>query len=284
MLSAESEDTFLSRTNDLGEAPDPFPDARSADEFPESKFMNSIGMEFIRIPAGEFVMGIPDAGSGPAPPECRPHRVKIAKSFFMGRYEVTQKHFLEVVGRNPSYHTREVAGVDNTDSFPVENLTWSDAKEFCERLSAKPDEKAAGRRYRLPTEAEWEYVCRAGSEKAHKLPDRQAAITLGEAAGVSPLPVTDVGRFLPNAFGVYDMRGNVWEWCADAFSRKYYLNSPNNDPKGPHLNAYLATVRGADWIFAGEPCRINYSPMQPAGRNHYVGMRALCVIVPEANR
>ncbi len=129
---------------------------------------NSIGMKLVLIPAGKFLMGSARDEKGHHPSEEPQHEVVISQPFYMGVYEVTQGQYRQVMGNNPSFYSPrgeardEVAGLD-TDNFPVENVTWHDAQAFCQRLSALWRERAAGRVYRLPTEAEWEYACRAGT-------------------------------------------------------------------------------------------------------------------------
>ncbi|OYV91581.1 MAG: hypothetical protein B7Z73_05415, partial [Planctomycetia bacterium 21-64-5] len=243
-----------------------------------ARFVNSLGMRFVTVPAGTFTMGVPDVGNNaPAPPECPPHEVKISRAFWLGEHEVTQAQYESVMGHNPSHHLADVAGVESTDDFPVENVTWYDGAEFCRRLSEAPEEKAEHRRYRLPTEAEWEYACRAGKSEAYRwttrrMPDDKS----GEAAGIEPaLPVANVGGYPANAFGLHDMRGNVWEWCGDWFDRAYYRRSPLADPRGP-AEGYLKVVRGSDWIFVGEVCRINYPIMSPWRKSPFVGFRVVC--------
>lgn len=273
VLRSESEDDLLTRTNDLKEAWEHGPPKNSGD-LPK-ELINSIGMAFVNIPASEFVMGEPDDGFGKAPPECPPHRVKITKPFLLGIHEVTQKQFFDIQEQNPSVHTAEFAKADSVDSFPVDSVTWQEAQEFCQRLSERPEEKAAGREYRLPTEAEWEYACRSGQSGRRKLPDPKTATATGEAAGVTPLPVGPVGRFPPNPFGLHDMRGNVWEWCSDWFDRDYYSRSRESDPSGPRTG-FLKVVRGGDWKFTGERCLIDYPIMPAWTRNPFVGFRVVC--------
>ena len=243
---------------------------------------NSIGMRFAAVQAGTFTMGVPDEGnSEPAPPECPPHEVEITRGFWLGEHEVTQAQFQAVLERNPSHHSPQVAGVESTDDFPVEDVTWYEAVEFCRRLSELPEEKAGHRRYRLPTEAEWEYACRAGKSEPYRWAlHRPAGDQSGEAAGIEPpLPVVKVGSYPANEFGLHDMRGNVWEWCADWFDRGYYSRSTPTDPQGPAAG-YLKVVRGGDWIFVGEVCRINYPIMSPWQRSPFVGFRVVCDAAP----
>lgn len=244
---------------------------------------NSIGMGLVVIPSGEFVMGIPDVGFGVAPPECPPHKVSITYSFLLGQHEVTQSQFERIMRRNPSFHNSEMASVANTTEFPVESVSWDDAAEFCKRLSVLPEEVSAGRRYRLPTEAEWEYACRAGQQMPHNLSThRRADDDSGENAGMIPsLPISRVGSYRPNSFGVYDMRGNVWEWTNDWFDRSYYSRSPSKDPQGP-ASGFIKVVRGGDWTFVGEPCHINYAMTPPWKASPYLGFRVVCVLFRES--
>jgi formylglycine-generating enzyme required for sulfatase activity len=190
---------------------------------------NSLGMKFVLIHAGEFIMGLPDAGNeNDVPPECPAHRVRISRPYYLASHEVMQRDFARIMAHNPSYHqTGELADAA-TDCFPVEQVTWLAATEFCQKLSQLPPERAAGRQYRLPTEAEWEYACRCGSiEPYSSRQGRKPEYDSGDAIGIEPaLPIKPVGSFSPNAFGLYDMRGNVWEWCADWFDRDYYSRSP----------------------------------------------------------
>lgn len=273
---------LLARTSDLTDA-SALPTIPWTADSPKT-LKNSLGMEFALIPAGEFEMGLPDQGFGPAPVEAPPHQVKITSPYFLGKTEVTQSQFESVLGINPSHHLPAVTAAPTTSDFPVEQVTWDQAQAFCVKLSSAAAEQAAGRRYRLPTEAEWEYACRAGSDQPHVIPLSQSATAAtGEAAGVQPAyEVGAVGRFSKNAFGLYDMRGNVWEWCGDWFDRDYYARSPAADPRGP-ATGFLKVVRGSDWIFVGEPCMINYPIMQPWKRSPFVGFRIVCEQV-EANR
>ncbi len=258
------------------EAPDDSPrPARSSGTLASGTPMtNSIGMSLVVLPAGEFEMGVPDEGNSAAPPpECPVHKVRIEAPFWMGTREVTQREYREVMEGNPSLHQDGAM----TDEFPVESVTWDDAQEFCRRLSKRDEEKAAGRRYRLPTEAEWEYGSRSGKSVPYRWTGRRGdGDDTGANVAVSPtLPIAKVSSYRANDFGLYDMRGNVWEWCSDWFDRSYYKRAPLVDPRGP-ATGYLKVVRGGDWTFVGELCRINYPMMPPWKGSRYVGFRVVC--------
>jgi formylglycine-generating enzyme required for sulfatase activity len=238
----------------------------------ERPFVNSAGMRFIVVPAGEYTMGVPDTGHGSPPAECPAHRVRITRAFLMGACEVTRAEFRKAMGEGSSEELDE--------RLPMVGVTWREAAEFCRRLSARPEERSAGRHYRLPTEAEWEYACRAGRDEPYEWSQyRSADDESGDAAGITPpLPLAPVGSYPPNAFGLHDMRGNAWEWTADWFDRDYYLRSPRDDPRGPS-SGYLKVVRGGDWRFVGELCHIDYPMLPPWKANPAVGFRVVCEIV-----
>jgi formylglycine-generating enzyme required for sulfatase activity len=217
---------------------------------------NSIGMKLALIPAGPFLMGTTgDTGRE------KQHRVQITKPFYLGVYEVTQEDYEKVIGKNPSSFSSigenkdEVKGME-TGRFPVESVSWEDAQEFCSRLSEKE-----GRQYRLPTEAEWEYACRAGTTTEYYTGDGERS--LGEAGwygwiqtpkGNSQQRTNRVGQKKPNAFGLFDMHGNVREWCADWYDEDYYGASPASDPKGPSTGS-LRVTRGGGWSSYAVYCR-----------------------------
>ncbi|TWT62747.1 formylglycine-generating enzyme family protein [Rubinisphaera italica] len=197
---------------------------------------NTIGMKFVTIPAGEFLMGAPETDLKAEEDEKPQHRVVITQDFHLGQFEVTQAQYAEVMGNNPSEFSkggREADAVKNlqTDQFPVEFVNWYEANLFCKKISELPAEKAAGRSYRLPTEAEWEYACRAGTTTRFsfgKEPDPRYANYLGDIGHPRP-----VGSYPPNPFGLYDMHGNVLEWCSDWHVDDYFQHSPVEDPTGP---------------------------------------------------
>ncbi len=180
---------------------------------------NSVGMEFVYIPAGTFEMGATDdSESSPV------HRVTISSGFYLGKYEVTQEEYKKVTGTNPSYF-------ENCPRCPVEMVSWNDARDFIEKLNAKGDGT-----YRLPTEAEWEYSEQAGTRAVSP-----RAIETGWYRSNSEGKTHEVGTKQPNAWGLYDMNGNVTEWVADRFGG--YPNESVTDPLGP--------LTGSDRVFRG---------------------------------
>jgi len=224
---------------------------------------NSIGMRMILIPAEEFLMGSPDSDSDASADEKPQHRVKITRPFYLGVCPVTQEEYERVMGENPSHFQGD-------PQRPVEQVSWDDAVEFCRRLSEKE-----GKTYRLPTEAEWEYACRAGSTTKWCFGDSESQ--LGEYAWYtvnSRSTTHPVGKKEPNDWGVYDMHGNVWEWCADWYAQDYYGGSPTDDPKGPSSGA-LRVLRGGSWGgvpgYSRSANRFRGSP--PADRYFLLGFR-----------
>jgi formylglycine-generating enzyme required for sulfatase activity len=220
------------------------------DDTPLAKdFINSIGMKFRLIPAGEFMMGSPEDDENRFRDE-KQHQVRIAKPYYFGVYEVTQEQYERIMGNNPS----KFKGSTN----PVENVTWDEAVEFCKKLSAEE-----GRSYRLPTEAEWEYACRAGKTTpfyfGSSIHSKQANFNGNYPIGAKKGPflkrTITVGSYAPNAFGLYDMHGNVWEWCSDWYGQGYYEKSPTVNPTGPASGSKRLN-RGGGWESNAQFCRL----------------------------
>lgn len=205
---------------------------------------NSIGIKFVLIPPGEFIMGSPTNEPGREGNEAS-HKVKLTQPFGLAVYEVTQEQYQQVMGNNPS----RFKGPKN----PVEMVSWDDAVEFCSRLSALPDEKASGYIYRLPTEAEWEYACRAGTTTKYSFGDNDAQ--LGDYAWYdlnSNKSSHPVGQKRANPWGLYDMHGNVWEWCHDWYGD--YPGGAVEDPTGLPSGTKRA-YRGGCWGYFSVGCR-----------------------------
>jgi len=171
---------------------------------------NSIGMKLVLVPKGTFMMGSPESDVNRQKNETQ-HEVTISKGYYLGVYEVTQAQYEKVIGKNPSLYQGAIVGNENAD-LPVENVSWHDAVEFCKKLSDLPEEKKAGRVYRLPTEAQREYACRAGSKTAYSFDDEEGLLPeYGWFSSNSSDRTHTVGLLEPNAWGLYDMHGNVWE-------------------------------------------------------------------------
>jgi formylglycine-generating enzyme required for sulfatase activity len=232
---------------------------------------NSLGMEFVLIPAGRFHMGAPQ-GTEDADTDERPlHEVEITRPFYLGVHLVTQGEYQLVTGTNRSAF-RRVARCD-TRRFPIEGVSWYDAMAFIQMLSNLPQEKAAGRVYRLPTEAEWEYACRAWFSPewtfhcGDTLSTAQANIREGdddEEEGPAFLRRPQVvGSYPPNAFALYDLHGNLAEWCSDWYRPRYYSRCARKDPPGPKSGVYRI-LRGGAWGDRAHSCRtsrrIHFSP------------------------
>jgi formylglycine-generating enzyme required for sulfatase activity len=212
---------------------------------------NSIGMKLVLIPKGTFMMGSPESEQGRNEIENQ-HEVTISKDYYLGVYEVTQAQYEKVMGKNPSHFQGAIVGNENAD-LPVEKVSWDDAVEFCKKLSDLPEEKKAGREYRLPTEAEWEYACRAGSKTVYSFDDEEGLLPeYGWFDRNSSNRTHTVGLLDPNAWGLYDMHGNVWEWCSDRYGE--YPKGAVADPTGPEMGS-LRVIRGGSWNFAAAECR-----------------------------
>jgi formylglycine-generating enzyme required for sulfatase activity len=226
---------------------------------------NSIGMKLRLIPAGEFMMGSPTTESDRIDTETQ-HRVSITKPFYLGVTEVTQEQYQKVMGKNPSQFKRP--------QNPVEKVSWAEAVEFCGKLSAMPAEKTSGYVYRLPTEAEWEYACRSGTTTAYGFGDDASRLgDYGWFEGNSDSSTHPVGEKKPNAWGLYDMHGNVWEWCQDWYGD--YPSGSATDPTGA-TSGSIRAFRGGGWLFFARGCRSAYRIWcTPEYRSYGLGFRVL---------
>lgn len=308
---------------------------------------NSLGMEFVRIPAGEFLMGNDESPESLAKAypeyearrfvdlsdEAPVHRVRITRAFYLGQFEVTVGQFRKFIelsgyvpesiadgtggygyrrdydpassargdtfeGRDPRYSWRN-PGFTQGEDHPAINITWNDAVALAQWLSQRE-----GKKYRLPTEAEWEYACRAGSRTRYHNGDTPASLlqvanTFDQMTQrywphwqAYALPGSDgfaftapVGSFTPNAWGLYDMHGNAWEWVSDFFDDTYYAHSPMDDPTGP-ATGNLRVRRGGSWHTWALYARSAYRNVNtPSTRYPLVGMRLLLELDhPEKNQ
>ena len=231
---------------------------------------NEVTMDFVYIPGGKFLMGSPRSEKQHYDSESPQHWVTVPE-FFMGKYQVTQAQWQAVMGNNPSYFKGE--------NRPVENVSWYDCVEFCKKLSP-----IIGRECRLPTEAEWEYACRAGTTTpfyfgetiTSDLANYYGNYTYAnESQGVYREETTPVGQFPPNAFGLYDMHGNVWEWCLDSWHDNYQ-KAPTDGRAWRENDNDSYIIRGGSWDIFAFICRSAYRmSYDPVARVSNSGFRVV---------
>ncbi|GCA78101.1 SUMF1/EgtB/PvdO family nonheme iron enzyme [Microcystis aeruginosa] len=233
------------------------------------KISNGVTLEMVSLPAGQFLMGSPDSDPDARDAEKPQHQVKV-NSFAIGKYPVTQAQYEAVMGTNPSRF-------QNNPQNPVERVSWNNAQAFCQKLS-----QITGKTYRLPTEAEWEYACRAGTTTRYYFGDD--ASQLGDYAWYSANSQSKthpVGQKKPNAWGLYDMIGNVWEWCEDDWHDNY-IGAPKDGSAWPINNdnrSHLKCLRGGSWSSYKAPdyCRSAIrSRNLPSYDNYSRGFRVVC--------
>jgi formylglycine-generating enzyme required for sulfatase activity len=218
------------------------------------KLGNNITLEMVQIPSGFFMMGSPDTEQNRQSYESPQHQVNVP-AFSIGKFVVTQEQYQQIMGNNPSYFTEKGA------KRPVEQVSWNNAVEFCQKLSEK-----TGREYRLPSEAEWEYACRAGTTTPFHFGEtittelanyNGTSIYASEPKGKHLQRTTDVGIFPPNAFGLYDMHGNVWEWCQDDWHNNY-IDAPKDGSVWTSRSGNYKLLRGGSWYYNPGFCRSAY--------------------------
>ncbi len=225
-------------------------------------------MEFMPIPAGTFVMGSPEDEDGRDSDENQV-RVNITKAFYMGKTEVTEAQFLEFFDDDsPS---------GNKNNEPVEKVTWNEAMEYCKALTkwAHKQGKFLGWMFTLPTEAQWEYACRAGTTTMyHSGGKRRDLKRVAWYSETSKWNEHEVAQKEPNLWGLYDMHGNVWEWCSDWYARKL---QGGDDPTGPESGSFRV-LRGGGWLFSAQGCRSALrGGVSPGYRGNYLGFRVALV-------
>ena len=246
---------------------------------------NSIGMKFVIIPPGEFMMGSPDSESDAPSDEKPQHQVRITRPFSLAMHEVTVGQFRQFVSdtgykgadeESDGSYTWQAPGWEQTDDHPVACVNWNDASEFCKWLSRKE-----GLSYRLPTEAEWEYACRAGTTSSYYFDDDSGS--LGEHAWFgenADLKAQQAGQKKPNPFGLFDMYGNAWEWCGDWYGRDYYAVAPPDDPEGPASEVFRVR-RGGSWESGASMVRSSFRAiLRPDIRGNSCGFRLARTLAP----
>lgn len=239
-------------------------------------FKNQIGMEFVKIPPGKFLMGSPEDEWQRDKNESPQHEVIIDYEFYLGKYEVTQEEYQKVTGTNPS-------NFKDCPRCPVELISWNDAKDFIAKLNGQND----GYEYRLPSEAEWEYAARGGTTTLVGVGDgTDLSSAQANFDGNHPLRNAPKGKYLqrtnivgsyqPNAFGLYDMHGNVWEWCEDIYQNTYEGLSVDGSPNEKPNELNLRVVRGGGWVNVGAGMRSAVrSGSLPTNRLNFNGLRVV---------
>jgi formylglycine-generating enzyme required for sulfatase activity len=238
-------------------------------------FLNSVGMTMVLIPAGEFMMGSPDSDDWGQANEKPQHRVQITKPFWLGMHDVTVGQFRKFVEETKYVTGAEwrTAFASQTDDYPVVCVTWDEAKAFCDWLTKKE-----GKKYGLPTQAEWEYACRAGTRTRWNCGDNQG--DLDDYAWFirnSNSRPHAVGQKRPNGWGLSDMHGNVWQWCEDSY---YTRNPPQETATGPIESEPSSNrvFRGGSWRYTPSECRsANRDGSDHGTRSHFLGFRVSLV-------
>jgi formylglycine-generating enzyme required for sulfatase activity len=238
------------------------------------RLTNCLGMEFVRVPAGTFLMGSPRSEAERHGDETQ-REVSIPRGFYLAVHPVTQHHYATVMGRNPSFFCQ---GNGGGPAHPVEQVSWGDALDFCEALSEVKSEREAGRTYRLPDEAEWEYACRAGTATPFHF-GGSACSTQANFDGRHPYgdasegpwlqQTSPVGCYEPNAWGLFDLHGNVWEWCADEYADPELYGKADEGKRA-------RVLRGGSWFNEGGLCRSACRLRRGGGeRDFHVGFRVV---------
>ena len=217
------------------------------------------GFEFVKVSGDCFEMGC-----GPWAEQCfedeKPQHNVCIDSYYIGKYEITQKQWQEIMGSNPSYFKKG-------KSYPVESVSWNDVQSFLRELNAK-----TGKTYRLPTEAEWEYASRSGG-KEEMYSGGNAAADFAWYSNNSNMSIQQSGEKKPNGLGIYDMSGNVWEWCSDWYEKEYYSESVQANPRGPS-EGKSRVLRGGSWYYDERNVRTTTrNRLWPDHKNSRVGFR-----------
>jgi len=241
--------------------------------FIPTTYNNSIDMEFVKIPAGEFMMGSPSSEKDRFTDEVPFHKVTIKESYYyLGKFEVTQKQWEAVMGDNPSHF--------KGDDLPVEMVSWNDIQEFIEKLN-----KMEGTdKYRLPSETEWEYACRAGTTTRYSFGDDEsklgdyACYDKNSGSFLQSHSTHAVGQRKPNPWSLYDMHGNVYEWCQDTWHENY-KGAPSDGRVWEDESSSNRVVRGGSWINDDRDCwSARRVRNEPDDRLNHLGFRLLMTL------
>lgn len=228
----------------------------------DGSYTNSIEMAFVLVPSGSFMMGSGTHTRSVSNDEVPQHPIRISRPFYLGKYEVTQGQWVAVMERNPSKFKGSM--------LPVENVSWMDVQIFIQRLNAREGSEV----YRLPTEAEWEYAARAGTDTTWYWGNSAEGVErYAWHSGNAERQTHPVGQLAANAWGLHDMLGNVWEWVSDRHGSRYYAQSPDTDPAGPGTGSHWV-CRGGSWSYGPRDLRsANRVGQPPDFRNADLGFR-----------
>ncbi len=220
-------------------------------------------IEMVFVKGGTFMMGCPDAQTDCEDDERPAHQVTLS-DYSIGKYEITQAQWRAVMGKNPS-------AFSGCDDCPVEQVSWLDATDFCKKLS-----KLTGKKYSLPTEAQWEYAARGGSKsKGYIYAGSNSVEEVAWYGANSDKRTQKVGTKQANELGIHDMSGNVWEWCLDRYDENYYKSSPAKDPKGSKDGMFML-LRGGGWYRNALLCRVaDRSYANPTSNPDDIGFRVV---------
>jgi len=283
----------VARSNDPPATRKDLPGTRPDSRPKEADFTNSIGMKLAPIPPGEFTMGASDAETNRVQGHSTeagnvPHKVRITKGFYIGAYPVTVGQFRKFIQDSGYKPSRTMSGEDwqnpgpnnaQTDDYPVVLVSWKDADEFCQWLKKKE-----GRPYRLPTEAEWEYACRADAPTAYCFgDDPKDLVKYGWFHDNSGNQRHPVGQLRPNKWGLFDMHGNVFQWVADWYDQNYYKTSPKDDPTGPAAGTGKV-MRGGDYSYPAWSCRSAALKARGPATGYTTGRTGFRVVLAEEPR
>jgi formylglycine-generating enzyme required for sulfatase activity len=214
----------------------------------QDSVLKSIADNMVPVEMGTFTMGCTAEQGKDCTNWEKPSHVVMVNSFYMGRYDVTQAQWDAVMGKDNDRSKHK-----NCPNCPVDNVSWNDAIEFINRLN-----ELTGKKYRLPTEAEWEYAARGGNKsQGYKYAGSNEPDRVEWYDGNSKDTTHPVGYMQPNELGLFDMNGNVWQWCSDWFDEKYYATRPADNPKGPD-HGTERSIRGGSWVNYARVCRVSY--------------------------
>jgi L-threonylcarbamoyladenylate synthase len=223
------------------------------------KLSNSVGMEFVKIPSGEFLMGSNDEDIDRQPV----HKVTIKKPFLLGKYPVTQEQWIKVMGLNPSYF--------RGNDLPVEEVSWNDVQKFIQKLN----QMEGTDEYRLPSEAEWEYACRAGTKTRYSFGDDESKLEEYAWYSENSDKTQSIGQKKPNSWGLYDIHGNVCEWCQDKYHDNY-SGAPSDGSAWEEGRSSDRVDRGGSWVNLARTCQSAYTGGDdPRDRRNFIGFRVL---------